>query len=212
VRAAGYEIGNVDSTIVAQAPKMAPHIPAMRERIAALLGLPAGPGEREGQDGREDGPGGRGPAIETRAVCLLASAARQPQGRAYRRCALAAAGAPPARRRARWPAPGCRPCAASPSRRWPGPGRRRWPRCARRRRGRRAWSAACSFSGATPGPWSRTVTMDPGAGAHIAHRHLGHAGVGAAAVAARVLEQVQEDAAQLGLVGQHLPGRSPRAR
>jgi 2-C-methyl-D-erythritol 2,4-cyclodiphosphate synthase len=38
VRAAGYEIGNVDSTIVAQAPKMAPHIPAMRERIAQALG------------------------------------------------------------------------------------------------------------------------------------------------------------------------------
>ena len=34
VRAAGWQIGNVDSTIVAQAPKMAPHIPAMRERIA----------------------------------------------------------------------------------------------------------------------------------------------------------------------------------
>jgi 2-C-methyl-D-erythritol 2,4-cyclodiphosphate synthase len=37
VRAAGFEIGNVDSTIVAQAPKMAPHIPAMRERLAAHL-------------------------------------------------------------------------------------------------------------------------------------------------------------------------------
>ena len=39
VRAAGCEIVNVDSTIVAQAPKMAPHIPAMRECIAAALGL-----------------------------------------------------------------------------------------------------------------------------------------------------------------------------
>jgi len=36
---AGFELLNVDSTIVAQAPKMAPHIPAMRERIAAALGL-----------------------------------------------------------------------------------------------------------------------------------------------------------------------------
>jgi 2-C-methyl-D-erythritol 4-phosphate cytidylyltransferase/2-C-methyl-D-erythritol 2,4-cyclodiphosphate synthase len=41
VREAGWAIGNVDSTIVAQAPKLAPHIPAMRERIAALLGLEA---------------------------------------------------------------------------------------------------------------------------------------------------------------------------
>jgi 2C-methyl-D-erythritol 2,4-cyclodiphosphate synthase len=37
---------NVGSTIVAQAPKMAPHIGAMRERIAALLGLPPKLGRR----------------------------------------------------------------------------------------------------------------------------------------------------------------------
>src|SRR3989338_7574796 len=36
---AGWAVSNVDSTIVAQAPKMAPHIPAMRERIAAALGV-----------------------------------------------------------------------------------------------------------------------------------------------------------------------------
>ncbi len=34
VREAGFALVNIDSTIVAQAPKMAPHIPAMRERIA----------------------------------------------------------------------------------------------------------------------------------------------------------------------------------
>ncbi len=39
VRAAGWEIGNVDSTVIAQAPKLAPHIPAMCQRIAATLGL-----------------------------------------------------------------------------------------------------------------------------------------------------------------------------
>ena len=38
VRAAGYAIVNVDSTIVAQAPKLAPHIPDMVGRIAATLG------------------------------------------------------------------------------------------------------------------------------------------------------------------------------
>ena len=36
---AGFSIGNIDSTIVAEAPRMAPHIPAMRETIAADLGL-----------------------------------------------------------------------------------------------------------------------------------------------------------------------------
>ena len=42
VRAAGYTIGNVDATIVAQAPKLLPHIPRMRENIARLLGVAVG--------------------------------------------------------------------------------------------------------------------------------------------------------------------------
>ncbi|TXD91412.1 hypothetical protein FUT87_10305, partial [Mitsuaria sp. TWR114] len=37
VKALGWVIGNVDTTIVAQQPKMAPHIPAMRERLAQVL-------------------------------------------------------------------------------------------------------------------------------------------------------------------------------
>lgn len=41
VRTAGYEIGNIDATVLAQAPKLAPHIPLMRERIAATLGISA---------------------------------------------------------------------------------------------------------------------------------------------------------------------------
>ena len=36
---AGYRIGNVDATIIAQKPKMAPHIPMMREMIAEVLGV-----------------------------------------------------------------------------------------------------------------------------------------------------------------------------
>ena len=42
VRAAGYTIGNVDATIVAQAPKLLPYIPRMRENIARLLGVAVG--------------------------------------------------------------------------------------------------------------------------------------------------------------------------
>ena len=42
VRAEGYAIGNVDATIVAQAPKLLPHIPRMRENIAHLLGVAVG--------------------------------------------------------------------------------------------------------------------------------------------------------------------------
>ena len=42
VRAEGYAIGNVDATIVAQAPKLLPYIPRMRENIARLLGVAVG--------------------------------------------------------------------------------------------------------------------------------------------------------------------------
>ena len=42
VRAEGYAIGNVDATIVAQAPKLLPHIPRMRENIARMIGVAVG--------------------------------------------------------------------------------------------------------------------------------------------------------------------------
>jgi 2-C-methyl-D-erythritol 2,4-cyclodiphosphate synthase len=71
VRAQGWQIGNVDSTIVAQAPKMAPHIPAMRERIAALLGLPADAVNVKAKTAEKLGPVGQGLSIEARAVVLL---------------------------------------------------------------------------------------------------------------------------------------------
>ena len=71
VRAAGYEIGNIDSTIVAQAPKMAPHIPAMVERIAQALGVAPGQVNVKAKTAEKMGPVGRGEAIEARAVALL---------------------------------------------------------------------------------------------------------------------------------------------
>jgi 2-C-methyl-D-erythritol 2,4-cyclodiphosphate synthase len=39
VRAAGWQVGNIDSTIVAERPRMAPHIPAIRASIASVLEL-----------------------------------------------------------------------------------------------------------------------------------------------------------------------------
>ena len=42
VRAEGYTIGNVDATIVAQAPKLLPYIPRMRENIARMIGVAVG--------------------------------------------------------------------------------------------------------------------------------------------------------------------------
>jgi len=71
VREAGYEIGNVDSTIVAQAPKMAPHVPAMRERLARVLGLAPDRVNVKAKTAEKMGPVGEGRAIETRAVCML---------------------------------------------------------------------------------------------------------------------------------------------
>ena len=72
VRAAGYQIVNVDSTIVAQAPKLAPHIPAMCERIASALGLAVSAVNVKAKTAEKMGPVGECLAIEARAVCLLA--------------------------------------------------------------------------------------------------------------------------------------------
>ena len=71
VSAAGYVIVNVDSTIVAQAPKMAPHIAAMRENIARALALEIGVVNVKAKTAEQMGPVGVGHAIEARAVCLL---------------------------------------------------------------------------------------------------------------------------------------------
>ena len=71
VRAAGYAPINIDSTIIAQAPKMAPHIPAMRARIASALGLAVDAVNVKAKTAEKMGPVGEGRAIEARAVCLL---------------------------------------------------------------------------------------------------------------------------------------------
>jgi 2-C-methyl-D-erythritol 2,4-cyclodiphosphate synthase len=71
VRAAGWEPVNVDSTIVAQQPRLAPHIDAMRARLAATLGLPVDVVNVKAKTAEKMGPVGELKAIETRAVCLL---------------------------------------------------------------------------------------------------------------------------------------------
>ncbi len=74
VKAQGWVIGNLDSTIVAQQPKMAPHIPAMRERLAQALGIDAGQINVKAKTAEKMGPVGELKAIEARAVCLLVRA------------------------------------------------------------------------------------------------------------------------------------------
>jgi 2-C-methyl-D-erythritol 2,4-cyclodiphosphate synthase len=71
VRAAGWQIGNVDSTVIAQAPKLAPHIPAMCARIAAALGLAADQVNVKAKTAEKLGPVGEGRAMEARAVALI---------------------------------------------------------------------------------------------------------------------------------------------
>ena len=71
VRVAGFEILNIDSTIVAQAPKMAPHIAAMCQNIARALRLEAAAVNVKAKTAEHMGPVGEGRAIEARAVCLL---------------------------------------------------------------------------------------------------------------------------------------------
>ncbi len=74
VRAAGWNIANIDSTIIAQAPKLAPHIPAMRAHIAAALGMEPGCVNVKAKTAEKMGAVGEGRAIEARAVCLLVRA------------------------------------------------------------------------------------------------------------------------------------------
>jgi 2-C-methyl-D-erythritol 2,4-cyclodiphosphate synthase len=72
VRELGWHIANIDSTVIAQAPRLAPHIEAMRGRIAGALDLAPGQVNVKAKTAERLGPVGQGQAIEARAVVLLA--------------------------------------------------------------------------------------------------------------------------------------------
>jgi 2-C-methyl-D-erythritol 2,4-cyclodiphosphate synthase len=67
----GYRLGNVDATIVAQRPKLAPHIPMMRENIAAVLGGDLERVNVKATTTEELGFAGRGEGIAAYAVVLM---------------------------------------------------------------------------------------------------------------------------------------------
>lgn len=67
----GYRLGNVDATIIAQAPKMAPHIPAMVDVIARALGAAADQVNVKATTSERLGFTGRGEGIAAQAVVLL---------------------------------------------------------------------------------------------------------------------------------------------
>ena len=71
VRAAGFEVVNIDSTVIAQAPKLAPHMGAMVAQIAKTLGLAPGQVNVKAKTAERLGPVGQELSIEARAVVLL---------------------------------------------------------------------------------------------------------------------------------------------
>jgi 2-C-methyl-D-erythritol 2,4-cyclodiphosphate synthase len=68
---AGYRVGNVDATIIAQAPKMAPHIAQMVANIAADLGIESNAVNVKATTTEKLGYAGRGEGIGAQAVALL---------------------------------------------------------------------------------------------------------------------------------------------
>ena len=67
----GLRIGNIDSTVIAQAPKLAPHIPAMRQCLADALGLDLSRVNVKAKTAEKLGPVGQGLSMEAHAVALL---------------------------------------------------------------------------------------------------------------------------------------------
>ncbi len=70
----GWKVGNVDATLIAQAPKMAPHIPAMRAHIAEDLGVAVEQVNVKATTTEHLGFTGRREGIAAEAVCLIAVA------------------------------------------------------------------------------------------------------------------------------------------
>jgi len=71
VRKSGYQISNIDSTVIAQAPKLMPHIATMRARIAKALALTLDQVNVKAKTAEKLGPVGLGQSIEARAVVLI---------------------------------------------------------------------------------------------------------------------------------------------
>ena len=67
----GYRIGNIDATVIAQAPKLAPHIPLMKQNLARALGCDADQINVKATTEEHLGFTGEGLGIAAHAVCLI---------------------------------------------------------------------------------------------------------------------------------------------
>ncbi len=79
VHARGYTVGNIDVTVVAAQPKLAPHVAAMRDALAARLGVDAGRVSVKATTGEGLSPEGRGEAIAAHAIALVQRTAQETQ-------------------------------------------------------------------------------------------------------------------------------------
>ena len=71
LRKQGYVVGNIDATVIAQKPKLAPHIPQMRKNMADALGIPESKINIKATTEEGLGFTGRGEGIASQAICLL---------------------------------------------------------------------------------------------------------------------------------------------
>jgi len=71
VKEAGWRVGNIDSTVIAQQPKLNPHLEAIRANLASALGIPIGDISVKAKTNENVGPEGREEAISVHAVALL---------------------------------------------------------------------------------------------------------------------------------------------
>jgi 2-C-methyl-D-erythritol 2,4-cyclodiphosphate synthase len=74
VREHGWQIGNIDATVVAQEPRLSAHMPEMARRLAQALGIAPGQVNVKAKTAEKFGPVGQGQAIEARAVALITRA------------------------------------------------------------------------------------------------------------------------------------------
>jgi 2-C-methyl-D-erythritol 2,4-cyclodiphosphate synthase len=74
VTRAGFHIVNLDATVVLERPRLAPHVPAMRERLAASLGLPVTAVSIKAKTNEGMDAVGRGEGIQVFAVALIETA------------------------------------------------------------------------------------------------------------------------------------------